>query len=110
MKQLCTFACFFVVLLIVFLVHTDSNLWVVYPDRMLLKHRATPLEHLGWSSFLSATYSLFGLGLSALICWARRRFKGAERSAPPNGGPAEPSASSQAAGGPPSLTLSLIVT
>lgn len=78
---------FFVVLMVVFIVHTDSNLWVVYPDRMVLKDKASTLEHVCWSAMLSGVYSLFGVALSALLARPLRRSGNAEPDASPNSRP-----------------------
>jgi hypothetical protein len=68
-----TFAAFFVVILFVFFFHTDGNTWVVYPDRMVLKDKASTLEHLGWIGLLSGVYSLVGVGLTATLDRLLRR-------------------------------------
>ena len=74
MKLARPFAAFFVVLTAVFLVHTDSNLWIVYPDRMVLKDKASPLVHVSWSAGFGAVYALLGVGLLvALEKFGRRK-------------------------------------
>jgi hypothetical protein len=75
MKHLLTFAAFFIVLMTVVMVHTDSSLWVVYPDRMELKDKASTFEHVCWSALLSSGYSLVGVTLTAMLAriWNGRR-------------------------------------
>jgi hypothetical protein len=92
MKHICTFSAFFIVLMVVFLVHTDSNLWIVYPDRMVLKDRATPFEHVCWSALFSSIYSLVGVGVTAVFLRLCRKRRNAEQRAAPNVGPATRSA------------------
>ena len=62
----------------VFIVHTDSNLWIVYPDRMVLKDKASTFEHVCWSALFSAVYSLLGVGLTAVLARLGRRHQNAE--------------------------------
>ena len=107
MMNLRIFITLFIVLFTVFFVHTDSNLWIKYPDRMVLKDKATTLEHVFWSAVLAGFYSVIGVGVSAGIARLWRTPRNAEPSAPPNGGPAEPSVNSVAGGGPPSVTSPL---
>lgn len=83
-----TFAAFFLVLLAVFVVHTDSHLWIVYPDRRVLKEKVSAGEHVGWSALLAGLYSLVGLGLLALLHRPGGRVRHVEGSA--NGSPAIP--------------------
>ncbi len=73
MTHLRTFAAFFAVLMVVFIVHTDSNLWVRYPDRMVLKDKASTVEHVFWSALWSGAYSLVGVTFLALLARLGRR-------------------------------------
>lgn len=53
----------FVVLFMAFCVHVDSDVWIKYPDRMVLKYKATTFEHVFWSGLLAGLYSVVGLGV-----------------------------------------------
>ena len=88
MKHLRTFIPMFIVLFVVFLLHTDSNLWIKYPDRMVLKDKATIVEHVFLSALLAGFYSVGGVGISALVARLWRVPRNAEPGAAPNGGPA----------------------
>jgi len=104
MTHLRTFITLFIVLFTVFVVHTDSNLWIKYPDRMVLKNKATALEHVIWSALFGGFYSVVGLGVSAVIARLCRAPRSAESGAAPNGGPATPLGKSGATEAPPAVS------
>lgn len=104
MTHLRTFVTLFIVLLMVFFMHTDSNLWIEYPGQMVLKDKATTLEHVFGSALLAGFYSLVGLGISAGTAWLWRAPRNAEPCAPPNGGPATQPGNSGVTEGPPSVS------
>ena len=104
MTRLQTFITLFIVLFTVFFVHTDSNLWIKYSDRMVLKDKATTLEHVFWSAVLAGFYSVVGLGVSAGIARLWRAPRNAEPGPAPSGGSAAPPGNSGVGGGPPSVS------
>ena len=100
MKHLGTFITLFIMLFAVLLVHTDSNLWIKYSDRMVLKNKATTLEHIFFSALLAGFYSVVGTGVSVGIARLCRASRTAEPGAAPNGGAGERSGESGVGGRP----------